>query len=58
MRQCLQWLNATDAATGFVHEAFQKDNPAEFTRPWFSWANSFFGELILKLSAEHPEMLG
>jgi len=57
MRQCLRWLNTTDAQTGFVHEAFQKDNPAQFTRPWFSWANSLFGELIVKLSQEHPEML-
>ena len=57
MRQSLRWLNTTDAQTGFMHEAFQKDNPAQFTRPWFSWANSLFGELIVKLSEEHPEML-
>jgi len=57
IRQCLQWLNTTDAQTGFMHEAFHKDNPAQFTRPWFSWANSLFGELIVKLSQEHPEML-
>lgn len=57
IRQCLQWLNTTDAGTGFVHEAFHKDNPAQFTRAWFSWANSLFGELIVKLSDEHPGML-
>jgi meiotically up-regulated gene 157 (Mug157) protein len=57
IRQCVQWLNKTDAQTGFMHEAFHKDNPAQFTRPWFSWANSLFGELIVKLSQENPEML-
>ena len=57
IQQCLRWLNTTDAQTGFVHEAFHKDNPAQFTRPWFSWANSLFGELVVKLSQEHPEML-
>ena len=57
MRQCLRWLNTTDAQTGFMHEAFQKDNPAQFTRPWFAWANSLFGELIVKLSEERAELL-
>jgi meiotically up-regulated gene 157 (Mug157) protein len=57
IQQCLRWLNTTDAQAGLVHEAFHKDNPAQFTRPWFSWANSLFGELIVKLSQEHPEML-
>lgn len=57
IQQCLRWLNTTDAQTGFIHEAFHKDNPAQFTRPWFSWANSLFGELVVKLSQEHPNLL-
>lgn len=57
IRQCLVWLKSTDAETGFVHEAFHKNNPAQFTRPWFAWANSLFGELIVKLSQEHPQLL-
>lgn len=55
--QCLRWLRNTDAQTGFVHEAFHKNNPAEFTRPWFAWANSLFGELILRLMEERPHLL-
>ena len=58
IRQCLRWLRNTTAATGFMHESFQKDNPAEFTRPWFAWANTLFGELILKLAQERPALLG
>jgi uncharacterized protein len=57
IRQCLRWIRSTDAETGFMHEAFHKNDPANFTRPWFSWANSLFGELIAKLSQEHPQFL-
>jgi len=55
--QCLRWLANTDAQTGFIHEAFHKNNAAQFTRPWFAWANSLFGELIVKLSQERPQLL-
>lgn len=57
MRQCLHWLKTTHAGTGFMHESFDKDNPAKFTRAWFAWANSLFGELIVKLSQERPALL-
>jgi meiotically up-regulated gene 157 (Mug157) protein len=57
IRQCLRWLKTTHADTGFIHEAFNKDNPAQFTRSWFAWANSLFGELIVKLSRERPSLL-
>ncbi|WP_138755168.1 glycoside hydrolase family 125 protein [Paenibacillus sinopodophylli] len=43
----LNVLESTDAGTDFLHEGFHKDNPAEYTREWFSWANSLFSELIL-----------
>jgi uncharacterized protein len=58
IRQCLRWLRDTTAGTGFMHESFDKDDPAKFTRPWFAWANTLFGELILKLAAERPTLLG
>jgi len=57
IRQCLRWLKTTHAGTGFMHESFDKDNPAKFTRAWFAWANSLFGELIVKLSQERPALL-
>ena len=56
-RQCLTWLKRTHAGTGFMHESFNKDNPAKFTRKWFAWANTLFGELILKLDKTNPELL-
>jgi uncharacterized protein len=57
IRQCLRWLRDTTAGTGFMHESFNKDNPAQFTRSWFAWANTLFGELMLMLAAERPVTL-
>jgi len=57
IRRCLHWLKTTHAGKGFIHESFHKDNPVKFTREWFAWANSLFGELIVKLSAERPKLL-
>ena len=45
----LEMLMRTDNHTGFIHESFNKDNAADYTRPWFAWQNTLFGELILKL---------
>ena len=54
---CLHTLLNTDAGTGFMHEAFHKDDPSKFSRPWFAWANTLFGELILKIAHEHNALL-
>jgi meiotically up-regulated gene 157 (Mug157) protein len=35
-----------------MHESFNRDDPRKFTRSWFAWANTLFGELILKLMNE------
>jgi meiotically up-regulated gene 157 (Mug157) protein len=35
----------TDGNTGFMHESFNVNNPGEYTRPWFAWANSMFALL-------------
>ncbi|MFT3677661.1 MAG: glycoside hydrolase family 125 protein [Chitinophagaceae bacterium] len=57
IRQCVKWLLATHAGTGFMHESFHKDDPAKFTRKWFAWANTLFGELILDLYQRKPALL-
>jgi uncharacterized protein len=54
---CLATLKATHAGTGFMHESFHKDDPTRFTRKWFAWANTMFGELILKVLANRPALL-
>ncbi len=43
----LDLLEHSDAGTGYMHEAFHADRPGEYTRPWFSWANMMFCELVL-----------
>lgn len=55
--QCLRWLKSTHAGTGFMHEAFDQDDPSHFTRAWFAWANSLFGELIVDLAQRRPALL-
>jgi meiotically up-regulated gene 157 (Mug157) protein len=57
IRQCLLWLRDSTAATGFIHESFDKDDPSKFTRSWFAWANTLFGELVVKLATERPALL-
>lgn len=52
IKTCVKMLMDTDAGTGFMHESFHKDDPANFTRAWFAWQNTLFGELILKLVNE------
>jgi meiotically up-regulated gene 157 (Mug157) protein len=49
IRYCIRTLRDTDGGTGFMHESFHKDDPSDFTRKWFAWANTLFGELIIKL---------
>ncbi len=40
----------TDAGTGCIHESFDPSDPAAFSRPWFSWADSMFCELALAVA--------
>ena len=55
---CLATLKATHAGTGFMHESFEKDDAGKFTRPWFAWANTLFGELVLHVHERYPGLLG
>ncbi len=54
---CLVALKKSHSGTGFMHESFHKDDPAKFTRAWFAWANTLFGEFLLKTITEHPGVL-
>lgn len=57
IKNCLSMLKRTHAGTGFMHESFDPDNPQKFTRKWFAWANTIFGELILKIYNERKSIL-
>ncbi len=54
---CLATLKVTHAGTGFMHETFHKDDPADYTRSWFAWANTLFGELVLQTARRYPAVL-
>ena len=49
IKWCIETLQRTDADTGFMHESFDVNDPKHYTRSWFAWQNTLFGELILKL---------
>jgi uncharacterized protein len=55
--QQLRFLKTTHANTGFMHESFDKDDASQFTRKWFAWANTLFGEMLLKIERERPHLL-
>ena len=55
--ECLKMLRQTHAGTGFMHEGFHKDDATKFTRKWFAWANTLFGELVWKIYREKKELL-
>jgi meiotically up-regulated gene 157 (Mug157) protein len=54
---CIETLRQTHAGTGFMHESFHKDDPKQFTRKWFAWANTLFGEMIWKVYRERKSLL-
>lgn len=57
IKKCLLMLKNANASTGFMHESFNKDDASKFTRKWFAWANTIFGEFILQTHHLHPELL-
>jgi meiotically up-regulated gene 157 (Mug157) protein len=57
IKSCLDMLQKTHAGTGFMHESFHKDDATKFTRKWFAWANTLFGEFVWKVYKERPYLL-
>jgi uncharacterized protein len=54
---CLKMLQQSHAGTGFMHESFHKDDVKKYSRPWFAWANTLFGEFVLKVYKTQPALL-
>ncbi|MDR5589034.1 glycoside hydrolase family 125 protein [Christiangramia sp. SM2212] len=57
IRECIKTLKSTHAGTGFMHETFHKDDPSDFTRSWFAWANTLFGEFLWETYKKNPSLL-
>lgn len=43
----LNSLVANDGGTHLMHESFDVNDPNQYTREWFSWANMMFCELVM-----------
>jgi meiotically up-regulated gene 157 (Mug157) protein len=57
IRKALCNLKIGSAGSGLIHESYHKDDPKRFTRAWFAWANTLFGELIAHLVQTQPDVL-
>src|SRR4051812_13047014 len=57
IKQCIETLRKTHGGTGFMHESFHKNDPTKFTRKWFAWANTLFGELLWETYTTKPHLL-
>ncbi len=40
-----------------LHEGFDKDDPTKYSRRWFAWVNNLYGEMIIKVLRERPQVL-
>ncbi|MCU7694279.1 glycoside hydrolase family 125 protein [Haoranjiania flava] len=57
IKWCIDTLKKTHGNTGFMHESFHKDDPKNFTRSWFAWTNTLFGELLWNTLKHKPHLL-
>jgi uncharacterized protein len=53
----LAMLKHASAGSGFMHESFNRNDATKFTRSWFAWANSLFGELVANVATTSPALL-
>lgn len=57
IKMVIKLLQHSTAGTGFMHESFHKDDVNRYTRSWFAWANTLFGEFIMKVHQDHAALL-
>lgn len=57
IKHCITMLKNSNAGTGFMHESFHKEDAKNFTRKWFAWANTLFGEFLWETYKAKPHLL-
>lgn len=57
VNQSIKMLKASALSTGFMHESYNRNDSSIYTRSWFAWANTLFGELIGRTAILYPELL-
>ena len=55
--EVLDMLKSSTAGLGLMHESVDIYNQTDYTRPWFVWANSVFGQTILDVAERYPELI-
>lgn len=58
IRAALGMLKGSARGYGFMHESYNKDDARKFTRAWFAWANTLFGELVGEVAVKRPALVG
>ena len=58
IKTMIQVLRSCALSTGFIHESYNRNDSALFTRSWFAWANTLFGELIARTARQDASLLG
>lgn len=56
IKSCIDTLKKCHGGTGFMHESFHKDDATKFTRSWFAWANTLFGEFLWETYKAKPQL--
>jgi len=57
VRHALDMLLRSSAGSGFMHESYHRNDPRKFTRAWFAWCNTLFGELVARVAEHSPHLL-
>jgi meiotically up-regulated gene 157 (Mug157) protein len=57
IKKCIALLKNSNAGTGFMHESFHKNDVKHFSRAWFAWANTLFGEFLWETYKSKPQLL-
>jgi uncharacterized protein len=47
-------LDRSDTLNGMMHESVNPNDPQQFTRPDFGWANAFWADLLFRTVAGYP----
>jgi uncharacterized protein len=50
----IDMLDRSDTMNGLMHESVNPDDPRQFTRPGFGWANAFWADLLFRTVAGYP----
>lgn len=50
----IDMLDRSDTLDGLMHESVNPNDPTQFTRPEFGWANAFWADLLFRTVAGYP----